>query len=95
MDAAKTVGISIPTLCYFNLSDFGCVNKSASCRVCVVEIEGIKELKTACSTKITKGMKIYTDSNKVKETRKVLLDLLLSNHDYDCLKCNKKYKLCK
>ena len=86
LEACKSLGIYIPTLCYHPDQSI-----KASCRLCVVEIEGIKELKTACSTKITKGMKIYTDSNKVKDTRKILLELLLSNHDYDCLKCNKKF----
>ena len=89
LDAAKTVGISIPTLCYFNLSDFGCVNKSASCRVCVVEIEGKKNLAPSCATPVYEGLSVKTNTIKALNARKTVLELLLSDHPKDCLVCQK------
>lgn len=86
LDVCKELNIYIPTLCYHPDQSI-----KGSCRLCIVEINGTKDLKTACSTKITKGMIIHTESKKVKETRKILLELLLSNHDFNCQKCNKKY----
>jgi len=86
LQVCKDLNIYIPTLCYHPDQSI-----KGSCRLCIVEIDGTKDLKTACSTKITKGMIIHTDSKKVKETRKILLELLLSSHDYNCAKCNKKY----
>lgn len=86
LQVCKDLNIYIPTLCYHPDQSI-----KGSCRLCIVEIDGTKDLKTACSTKITKGMVIHTDSIKVRETRKILLELLLSNHDYNCNSCNKKY----
>lgn len=84
LEACKKLNINIPTLCYHpDLSI------KANCRICIVEIEGSKELKTACNTIVTKGMKILTDSDRVKETRKVLLDLLISSHNFNCVNCSK------
>lgn len=87
--AAKEVGISIPTLCYLNLKDFGCVNKVASCRVCVVEVEGKGNLAPACSTPVFEGMKVCTNSIRVLNSRKTVLELMLSDHPKDCLTCQK------
>ena len=87
--AAKEVGISIPTLCYLNLKDFGCVNKVASCRVCVVEVEGKGNLAPACSTPVFEGMKVRTNTIRVLNSRKTVLELMLSDHPKDCLTCQK------
>ena len=87
--AAKEVGINIPTLCYLNLKEFGCVNKVASCRVCVVEVEGKGNLAPACSTPVFEGMKVCTNSIRVLNSRKTVLELMLSDHPKDCLTCQK------
>jgi formate dehydrogenase major subunit len=80
LDLAQRNNIVIPTLCHDpRLEPF------SSCYVCVVEIEGARGLQTSCSTKITEGMKITTDSEKVHKARKMALDLLLSNHYADCM----------
>lgn len=77
---AKRYGIEIPTLCNDErLEPF------SSCYVCVVEVEGMRGLQPACSTKILEGMKIITDSEKVRKSRKSALELLLSNHYADCV----------
>ena len=87
LQACKKNGIEIPTLCY--LKD---VNTPASCRVCVVEVEGAKNLVTSCSTLVKNGMIIKTNSNKVIKARKTALELLLSNHNKNCLNCPKNLK---
>ncbi len=84
LQVAKRVGIEIPTLCY--LKD---VNEPASCRVCVVEIEGMRNLCTSCTTKVREGMVVKTNTNKVIKARKTAIELLLSNHDQKCLSCPK------
>ena len=87
LQVARRNGIEIPTLCY--LKD---VNEPASCRVCVVEVEGLRNLVTACSTKIRKDMVVKTNTNKVIMARKNALELLLSNHNKNCLNCPKSLK---
>ncbi len=89
LEAAHSVGIKIPTLCHMNLGDLKFVNKSASCRICVVEIEGRRNLAPACSTDVTEGMFIKTHSIRVLNARKTVLELLLSDHPKDCLVCKK------
>ncbi len=84
LDAAKKIGVNIPTLCYHE--DL-CV--AGNCRVCVVEIEGRPRLETACSTPVEEGMVILTNSPKVRNSRKVVTELLLSEHDEECTKCFK------
>ena len=84
LEAARTVGIEIPTLCY--LKD---LTPEASCRICLVEIEGIPKLFTACSTPVAEGNVIYTKSEKVIAARRSVLDLLLSVHNADCFSCAK------
>ena len=80
LDVAEENGIRIPTLCHNEkLKPFG------SCWVCVVEIEGAKKLFPACSTEVTDGMVIETDSDAVRDTRKMCLELLLSDHYGDCI----------
>ncbi len=89
LDAAKQVGVHIPTLCHMNLCDFGVVNKVASCRVCVVEQKGRGNLIPSCAEKVFEGMEVTTDSIKALNARRVNLELLLSNHPFDCLTCRK------
>lgn len=82
LSAARHNGIEIPTLCYLEN-----VSSVASCRVCVVEVEGIEKLVTSCNTIATEGMVIHTRSERVVKARKMVLDLLLSNHHQDCFSC--------
>jgi iron-only hydrogenase group A len=84
VNAAKMAGVEIPTLCY-HPDQF----VKANCRVCIVEVDGSKQLPAACSTPVVDGMVIHTNSTKVLEARKVILELLLSNHDADCLICHR------
>ncbi len=82
LQAARENGIRIPTLCYLErVSDVG------SCRLCVVEVEGVDKLPTACTTRVKEGMVIQTMSPRVVEARRTVLDLLLSNHHQDCFSC--------
>lgn len=89
LDAAKQVGIDIPTLCYLNLHGTDMENKTASCRVCVVEVEGRKNLAPACATPVTNGMVVRTSTPRVMQSRRMVLELLLSDHPKDCLSCEK------
>ena len=84
LEAAQSVGIEIPTLCY--LKD---LTPEASCRICLVEIEGNPKLFTACSTPVAEGNVIFTKSEKVIAARRSVLDLMLSNHNADCFSCGK------
>lgn len=84
IQAAKELNIDIPALCYDpNLEVV------SACRLCVVEIEGNKKLETACSTKVWDGMVVSTETEKVVNTRKSILQLLLDSHPNDCLTCQK------
>lgn len=84
IQAAKEVGIDIPALCYDpNLEVVG------ACRMCLVEVEGSRKLQTSCSTKVKEGMVVHTESEKVVNARKEVLQLLLDNHPNDCLTCQK------
>lgn len=89
LEAAKAVGVHIPTLCHLDLHDTKMVNQAASCRICVVEVEGRRNLAPACATPVTNGMIVNTRSVKVLNARKVVLELLLSDHPKDCLVCEK------
>ena len=84
LEAAKLVGIDIPTLCF--LKD---VNEVGDCRMCIVEVEGKKGFATSCIQKVEEGMVIHTHSPAVLEARRVVLDLILSNHHKDCLTCSR------
>ena len=82
--AAETIGIHIPGLCNIsNIHEFG------SCRICVVEVEGAKTLQASCMVKVTEGMVVNTNTDRVRHARKVLYELLLSDHDKDCLSCTR------
>lgn len=89
LTAAKQVGINIPTLCHLDLHDMKCINGAASCRVCLVEIEGEKYLQPACSTYVREGMNVMTSSRRAVRARRAMLELLLSNHPNNCLICEK------
>lgn len=89
LKAAKKIGIDIPTLCYFNLGDMNIENKPGGCRVCVVEIEGRRNLAPACATDCTQGMVIKTNSMRVLNARRTVVELILSDHPFDCLVCAK------
>ncbi len=82
LDAAKTVGIQIPTLCYLRQ-----INEIGACRICMVEVEGAARLLPACTAKVTQGMVVHTNTARVMEDRKVNLRLILSQHDGDCTLC--------
>ncbi|MEW6620188.1 MAG: formate dehydrogenase subunit alpha [bacterium] len=89
LQAAKSAGIKIPHLCYHKS-----LSPSSSCRICVVEVEGAKTLVASCSYPVSDGMKVKTDTERVLNARKLVLDLLLSNHPQDCLSCEKN-SICK
>ncbi|MFZ5974532.1 MAG: NADH-dependent [FeFe] hydrogenase, group A6 [Bacillota bacterium] len=84
LEAAKANGISIPSLCYLEN-----VHKIGSCRICVVEVEGAKTLLPSCMTAVSEGMVVHTNSDRVRRARKVLYELLLSDHSKDCLSCKR------
>lgn len=84
MEAAKSMGIKIPSLCQYKD-----IHKYGSCRICVVEVEGMKNLQASCITKVREGMVVRTNSPKVRSARKVLYELLLSDHPKDCLNCGR------
>ena len=89
LHAAKEVGITIPTLCYLNLHDLGIENKPGGCRICVVEVEGRSNLAPACATNCAEGMVVRTNSIRVLNARKTVMELILSDHPSDCLVCPK------
>ncbi|HQI76429.1 MAG TPA: 2Fe-2S iron-sulfur cluster-binding protein, partial [Candidatus Latescibacteria bacterium] len=82
LQAAQAKGIHIPTLCYLEGKD-----PLGACRVCLVEVEGAKTLMPSCSTPVVEGMKIHTNNRKVREARKTVVELLLSEHEGECTLC--------
>ncbi len=88
LQAAKLLEINIPTLCHLNLHD-GVENKPGSCRVCMVEVEGRRNLAPACTTPVFEGMVVKTNSIKAIKARRTVVELLLSDHPQDCLLCEK------
>lgn len=89
LEAARQLNVRIPTLCYLDLGELKMVNKVASCRICSVEVEGRRNLAPACATPVFEGMKVTTNSKRVLLTRRRLLQLILSNHPFNCLICAK------
>lgn len=89
LDAARILKIDIPTLCHLNLEGTQMVNKGASCRVCVVEVKGRRNLAPACATPVAEGMEIRTNTIRVLNARRTVLELLISDHPKDCLTCAK------
>lgn len=84
LEAAKSAGIDIPTLCYLKG-----VNEIGACRMCLVEIKGARALQAACVYPVAEGNEIYTASPAVRNARKANLELLLSNHKKECLTCER------
>jgi NADH-quinone oxidoreductase subunit G len=87
LDAARQANITIPTLCHLDLGPVE--NHVASCRICVVEVEGRPNLAASCATPVAEGMRVTTNSRRVLDTRRKVLQLLLSDHPLDCLACAK------
>lgn len=84
LEAARQANVTIPTLCF--LKD---INEIGACRMCVVEIKGARALQAACVYPVSEGLEVYTNSPKVRVARKVTLELILSNHDRQCLTCER------
>src|SRR5437762_506139 len=83
IEACKTAGIEVPAFCYYpNLSLQG------ACRMCLVRVEKMPKLQTACTTGITEGMVVTTDSDEIKQARKSMVEMLLGNHPLDCPVCD-------
>lgn len=82
LDAAKSVGVNIPTLCH--MKD---LFPSGACRICVVEVEGMRGLIPSCAYPVFEGMKVQTNSPRVRTARKTIVELLVENHPQDCLIC--------
>ncbi len=83
IEACKTVGIEVPSFCYYpNLSLQG------ACRMCLVKIEKMPKLQTACTTVVGEGMIVTSDSDEIKQARKSMLEMLLGNHPLDCPVCD-------
>lgn len=89
VEAAATLGIRIPTLCHMKLHDLGVENSPGACRVCVVEVNGRRNLAPACKTEAVEGMVVKTHSPRVLSARRTVMELILSNHPKDCLVCVK------
>jgi NADH dehydrogenase/NADH:ubiquinone oxidoreductase subunit G len=83
IEACKSVGIEVPSFCYYpNLSLQG------ACRMCLVKVEKMPKLQTACTTVVGEGMVVTTDSDEIKQARKSMLEMLLGNHPLDCPVCD-------
>ena len=84
LEAAKTAGIDIPTLCFLKE-----INEVGDCRMCIVEVEGRSGFATSCIQTVEEGMVVHTHTQNVLEARHVILDLIISNHAKDCLTCTR------
>jgi len=87
--AARQMGIEIPTLCYMELHDLNIENKPAGCRICMVEVEGRRNLAPSCATRCEEGMVIKTHTTRVLNARRTVMEFILSDHPKDCLICPK------
>lgn len=84
LEAARSIGIDIPTLCHDPE-----LTAPGACRICVVEVEGWRNLPASCVTAVAEGMVVHTESPTVVEARRTIIDLLLANHPQDCMTCEK------
>jgi NADH-quinone oxidoreductase subunit G/NADP-reducing hydrogenase subunit HndD len=84
LEACNKINIKIPTLCYIPE-----IQKIGACRMCLVEVVGNPKLQASCSTPATDGMKVITNSQKIRDARKFVLELILSDHPQDCLTCER------
>ena len=82
LEAARMAGIEIPTLCYLKK-----INEIGACRICMVEVKCARSLVTACVYPVNEGMEIFTNTERVRKSRKMTLELILSTHDRKCLSC--------
>lgn len=82
LEAARMAGIEIPTLCYLKK-----INEIGACRICMVEVKGARSLVTACVYPVNEGMEIFTNTERVRKSRKMTLELILSTHDRKCPSC--------
>ncbi len=82
LEAARANGIHIPTLCYLKG-----INEAGDCRVCLVEVKKARTLLSACTTPVAEGMEVQTNSDRVLQGRRTVVELMLSNHDKKCLSC--------
>ncbi|PWE00864.1 NADH-dependent [FeFe] hydrogenase, group A6 [Marinilabilia rubra] len=89
LEAAKSIGVNIPSLCYMKMDDMNFENKPGGCRVCVVEVEGRRNLAPACKTECMEGMEVHTHSVRVINARRTVVELILSDHPPECLTCAK------
>ncbi len=87
LGAAKAAGIRIPTLCYMEK-----YNEIGACRLCLVEVKGMRGLLAACVLPASDGMEVYTNTPAVREARRTNMELILSNHPQDCLICDRNGK---
>ena len=86
LEAAKVAGVDIPRLCFLKG-----VNENSSCRLCVVEIEGVRTLKNSCAVKVNDGMVVRTNTERVKKAVKANLELIAGNHKFECWKCPREH----
>ncbi len=84
IDACKAAGIEIPAFCYYPG-----LSLQAACRMCVVRLEKVPKLQTACTTTVAEGMVVYTETDEVKQSRKAMIEMVLGNHPLDCPVCDK------
>ena len=84
MEAARKIGVRIPTLCFMKRT-----NEIGGCRICVVEVKGMKNLAAACMFPASEGMEIFVNTERVRKARKTNIELLLSHHRMDCLSCTR------
>ena len=84
LEAARLANITIPTLCYMKE-----INEIGACRICVVEVKGAKSLVASCVYPVAEGMEVYTNTERVRKSRQLTLELILSNHRMDCLTCSR------
>lgn len=89
LKAARKIGIDIPTLCHFEMCDMNIENKPGGCRICVVDVEGRKNLAPSCATEAMDGMVVNTHNIRVLNARRTVLKLMISDHPFDCLVCAK------
>ena len=86
--AAQNGGIEIPTLCYLKGA-----SPTGACRVCCVEVKGARSLMASCSTPVTAGMGVFTDTEVVHRSRKMIVELMLASGKHNCLMCEANGKL--
>ena len=92
LQAARMINIEIPTLCHMKLEDFCIENKPAGCRICMVDVKGRRNLVPSCVTECTEGMVIETSNPRIINARRTVLELILSDHPFECLICPKNGK---